>query len=74
MLANLSCCGPTLSKITLHREFCFMSMHLPAGMGISWLVQRWKNKPVQLFMKAQQEAAEGRMHIESVAVLKSIYR
>jgi hypothetical protein len=47
---------------------------LPAGMGISWLVQRLKNKPLKLFEQARQEAAEGRLHVESAAVLKKIYR
>lgn len=45
-----------------------------AGMGISYLLQRWKDKPIKLFEAARQEAAEGRLHIESVAVLKKIYR
>jgi hypothetical protein len=45
-----------------------------AGMGISYLVQRWKDKPMKLFEAARQEAAEGRLHVESVAVLKKIYR
>lgn len=44
------------------------------GAGISWLVQRWKSKPIALFEKAREEAAEGRMHLESIAVLKGIYK
>jgi len=45
-----------------------------AGMGISWWVHRWKSKPIQLFETARQQAAEGHLHLESAAVLKSIYR
>jgi hypothetical protein len=47
---------------------------LAAGMGISYLVYRWRNKPTALFEAARKEAAEGRLHVESVAVLKKIYR
>lgn len=45
-----------------------------AGMGINWLVHRWKCKPIAFFEKALQESAEGSIHLESITVLKSIYR
>jgi hypothetical protein len=45
-----------------------------AGMGISWLMQWWKNRPLRVFEAAQVEAAEGRLHTESAAVMKKVYR
>jgi hypothetical protein len=47
---------------------------LAAGIGISWLVQRWKNRPLKIFEAASREAAEGRLHTESVSVLKTLYK
>jgi hypothetical protein len=63
-----------LSMLLLLLLALLLLLLLPAGTGVSWLVQRLKNKPLKLFQQARQEAAEGRLHVESAAVLKKIYR
>lgn len=51
---------------------CCHCVHV--GAAVSWVVHRWKTRPVRLFERARQEAAEGRLHLESAVVLKGIYR
>jgi hypothetical protein len=44
------------------------------GAYVSHLVYKWRLRPLKLFEAAQQAAAEGRMQLENLAALKSIYR
>jgi nitrate reductase gamma subunit len=44
------------------------------GAFVSHLVYKWRLSPLRHFKKAQQAASEGRMQLETVAALKSIYR
>lgn len=44
------------------------------GASVSHLVYRWRLSPLQHFRRAQQAAKEGRMQLETVSALKSIYR
>lgn len=47
---------------------------LAVGIGVSWLVHRWKNRPLKVLEAASREAEAGQLHTESASVLKTVYK
>jgi hypothetical protein len=44
------------------------------GALVSHMVYKWRLRPLQHFKAAQKAAVEGRLQVETVSALKSIYR
>jgi hypothetical protein len=44
------------------------------GATVSHLVYKWRLRPLKHFRAAQKAAEEGRLQVETVSALKSIYR
>jgi hypothetical protein len=45
-----------------------------AGMGCSWLVHRWRMKPLQRFRQARQQILTKTLSLNTAAAFKAIYR
>lgn len=75
VIQGMNVAWPWMQQVVRHCvTFAWVLFLQCAGAGISWLVQRWKNKPLRIFQHAAEEAAAGRLHTESAAVLKTLYK